>query len=118
MKVDREELTGKAEKGKRKEKEGKLRLVAEKFLFAKQKKRCALLTVLASNHHKWRHTKKFGSSCCASCHLSSVNPTVSFSPYLKMKMKRMRRAKKTATLSMVRSMITSWRRRAGMKRTC
>lgn len=36
---------------------------------------------------------------------------------LKMKMKRTRRAKKTATLSSVLSMIMSWRLRAGMKRT-
>lgn len=34
-----------------------------------------------------------------------------------MKIKSTRRAKKTATLSIVRSITTSWRRRFGMKRT-
>ena len=38
MKVDREELTGKGEEGeKERKKEGKLRLVAEKFAKAKEK---------------------------------------------------------------------------------
>lgn len=37
--------------------------------------------------------------------------------YLNMKMKSMSRAKKTATLSIVRSMTTSWRRRLGRNLT-
>ena len=40
-----------------------------------------------------------------------------FVNYLKMKMKRTSKAKKTATLSIVRNMTTNWRRRLGMKRT-
>lgn len=34
-----------------------------------------------------------------------------------MKMKRRSKAKKTATLSMVRNMTINWRRKLGMKRT-
>ncbi len=41
---------------------------------------------------------------------------VRLASYLNMKMKRTRREKNVATLSIVFSMITSWRRRAGMKR--